>query len=272
MIRAPAVAGQFYPATHAEVDVELDRVWQPVGERRKAIAVMVPHAGWMYSGATAGKVYASVAVPDRVILVGPNHRNVGSRYAVADAGAWETPVGPVKIAEPLAAELLDACELLAEDPKAHVAEHSLEVQIPMLHRANPQVQIVPILIGGAWPDAGGRGELRMIGEALADVVRGYGRDVLMVASTDLNHYEDQETSRVKDKLALEAVVNLDEDGLMQRVRDVEVTMCGVAATYSVLVAAKRLGARRGELVDYRTSGEVSGDFARVVGYGGVIFG
>lgn len=270
MIRPAAVAGQFYPATATEVAAELERIWPPVGPPRPAIAVMVPHAGWMYSGRTAAKVYASVTVPDRVVLVGPNHRDIGSRYAIADAGSWETPLGRVKIAEPLAAELLDACELLAEDPRAHAREHSLEVQVPMLQRANPQVQIVPIVIGGPWPDAGGRGDLRQLGETIGDVVREFSRPVLLVASTDLNHYEDQETSQIKDKLALDAVLKLDEDGLMQRVREVEVTMCGVAATYVVIVAAKRLGARRSELIEYRTSGDVTGDYRQVVGYGGVV--
>lgn len=224
----------------------------------------------MYSGATAGIAYSNVVVPDRVILVGPNHQGTGSPYAVFDAGAWRTPSGDVPIAGALAAELLDRCELLTSDTRAHRAEHSLEVQVPMLQRANPQVQIVPVLIGGRWPDAGGRGELRMIGESIAEVVREYGKPVLLVASTDLNHYEDQETSHVKDKLVLDAVVRLDADGLMQRVKEVEVSMCGVAATYVVLVAAKKLGAQRAELLDYRTSGAVSGDFTRVVGYGAVV--
>ncbi|MCG3150546.1 MAG: hypothetical protein PCFJNLEI_04032 [Verrucomicrobiae bacterium] len=268
-IREPAVAGQFYPADGREVDVQLDRFIRPTG-LRPAIAIVVPHAGWMYSGTTAGLAYSDVIVPERVILVGPNHRGGGSPYAVYDAGAWRTPVGDVPIAGALAAELLDRCELLAEDYRAHRAEHSLEVQVPMLRRANPRVQIVPVLIGGAWPDAGGRGELRMIGEAIAEVVREFGRPVLLVASTDLNHYEDQETSRVKDKLVLDAIVRLDPDGLMQRVKEVDVSMCGVAPTYIVLTAAKKLGAKRAELLDYRTSGDVSGDYQRVVGYGAVV--
>ena len=270
MNRVPAVAGQFYPASAAEVAAQLDVVMSDGPTRRPAIAVVVPHAGWMYSGATAGLVYSNIVVPDRVILIGPNHQNVGSRYALYDAGAWETPGGAVRIAEVLAAELLDDCDLLAEDRRAHVAEHSLEVQVPMLLRANPSVEIVPILIGGPWPDAGGRGDLRMLGEAIATTVREFGRPVLLVASTDLNHYENQEASQIKDKLVLDAVVRLDAEGLMQRVKDVEVSMCGVAATFVVLVAAKKLGATRAEVLDYRTSGDVTGDFHRVVGYGGVV--
>jgi len=211
-----------------------------------------------------------VEIPDRVILVGPNHRDAGSRYAVYSSGAWHTPVGDVPVAEPLAMELLDNCELLAEDAKAHTQEHSLEVQLPMLLRANPNVRIVPLLIGGGWPESGGRRELKEIGRAVAQCVKEYGKPVLLVASTDLNHYEDQEANHIKDNLVLDAIVKLDPDALMDRVIDVGVSMCGVAATYIVLQAALGLGARHAELLEYRTSGDVSGDYARVVGYGGVI--
>lgn len=269
MIRQPAVAGQFYPATAAEIDAELDTLIRPTPERRKAIAVVCPHAGWMYSGLTASFVYSQVEIPDRVILIGPNHHGIGSPYAVFSAGAWRTPVGDVPIAEPLAASLLDNCELLAEDTRAHSGEHSLEVQVPMLLRVNPAVRIVPVVIGGGWPESGGRANLRAIGAAVAQTVQEYGKPVLLLASTDLNHYEDQEASKIKDKLVLDAVVKLDADALMDRVRDVEVSMCGVAATYIVIHAAKKLGAKRAELLDYRTSGDVSGDFSRVVGYGAV---
>ena len=270
MVREPAVAGQFYPGSAAEVNAELDRLILPQSQKRHALAIITPHAGWMYSGFTAGKLYSSVEIPDRVLLVGPNHHGLGSVYAVCDAGTWRTPIGDVPIAEPLAAELLDKCELLAPDGLAHRKEHCLEVQVPMLLRANPRVRIVPLLIGGGWPESGGRRNLHEIADAVALTVREYKQPVLLVASTDLNHYEDQETSNIKDKLVLDAVVKLDEEALMDRVTDVGVTMCGVAATYIVLAAAKKLGAHRAELLDYRTSGDVSGDFSRVVGYGAVV--
>jgi len=270
MIRPPAVAGQFYPASAGQVEAELDRVIKPSAKLREAIGVVVPHAGWMYSGATAGKVYSTVKIPDHVIMIGPNHHGVGSAYALFDAGKWQTPVGDVPIDEPLAAELLDNCDLLAEDLRAHSIEHCLEVQVPMLRRANPNVRLVPLLIGGSWPESGGRSLLRAIGEAIAATVREYGKPVLLLASSDLNHYEDQETAHVKDKLVLGAVEKLNEDALMDRVRDVEVSMCGVAPTFIVIHAAKKLGAKHGEVLDYRTSGDVTGDFSAVVGYGGVI--
>ena len=167
MIRPPAVAGQFYPGTAAEVDTALRTLIPPTASKRHAKAVICPHAGWTYSGCTAGFIYSQVEIPDRVILVGPNHHGVGSKYAVYASGSWHTPVGDVPIAEPLAADLLDNCELLAEDLRAHGGEHSLEVQAPMLLHANPNVRIVPLLIGGGWPESGGRRDLREIGAAIA---------------------------------------------------------------------------------------------------------
>jgi AmmeMemoRadiSam system protein B len=270
MIRRAAVAGQFYPAQARQMEEMLREFMPAAAARREAIAVVVPHAGWVYSGHTAGKVYSEVTVPDRVILIGPNHRGTGSDYALWDSGRWEMPLGSVPVAEALAAELLDRCELLVSDSRAHEWEHSLEVQVPMLARANPQVQIVPLLVGGGWPECGGRHRLREIGHSIAAVIRDFGRPVLIVASSDLNHYEDQETSRVKDRLVLEALTRLDAEALMDRVRDVDVSMCGVGPAYIATVAARQLGATRGEVLEYRTSGDVSGDFNRVVGYGGVV--
>jgi hypothetical protein len=270
MIRQPAVAGKFYPDSMDRVEAALDKLIHPGAEPRSVLAVVVPHAGWMYSGATAGIVYSTVRVPNHVILVGPNHHGVGSDYAVYDAGVWRTPVGDVTIDESLTAALLGNCDLLLKDSRAHSFEHCLEVQAPMLRWVNPQVRIAPLLIGGVWPESGGRANLRAIGEAIAETVREFGSPVLLLASTDLNHYEDQETSNRKDKLALDAVVRLDEDALMDRVRDERISMCGVAPTYIVIHAAKKLGARRAELLDYRTSGDVSGDYSAVVGYGGVV--
>jgi AmmeMemoRadiSam system protein B len=271
MIRPPAVAGQFYPADAGQVEAELDRVIHPVVEPRHAIAIIVPHAGWMYSGATAGIVYSAVKIPDHVIMIGPNHHNTGkSTYALFDAGKWQTPTGDVPVDEPLGAALLDNCDWFAEAARSHSAEHSLEVQLPMLRRVNPKVRVAPIMIGGSWPESGGRRILREIAEAIVMTVREFGAPVLLLASTDMNHYEDQETAHIKDKLVLGAIEKLNEDAMMDNVRDVEVSMCGVAATYIVMHAAKKLGAKRAEVLDYRTSGDVTGDFASVVGYAGML--
>jgi AmmeMemoRadiSam system protein B len=264
MIREPAVAGQFYPGNARQIEAELDALLQPAGPKRDALAVVVPHAGWMYSGRTAGILYSQVNIPDRVIMLGPNHHGIGSRYALFDAGRWRTPAGDARVAEPLAAALLANCELLAADLRAHALEHCLEVQVPMLLRENPAAQIVPLLIGNGEP-----AEWRAISAAIAATVREYGKPVLLLASSDLNHYADQQTSNRKDRLALDAVVALNEDRLLQVVNDEDISMCGVVPTYIVLVAAKQLGARRAEVLDYRTSGDVSGDYSAVVGYGAV---
>jgi len=265
MIRQPAVAGQFYPGNARSVEAGLDQFIHPVAVPRPAIGLVVPHAGWMYSGATAGIAYSSVKIPDHVIMIGPNHHGMGSPYALYDAGKWLTPVGEVAVDEPLAAELLDHCDLLSEDLRAHAMEHCLEVQVPMLHRVNPYVRIVPLLIGSHDRD-----DLQQIGQDIAATVKEYGKPVLLLASSDLNHYEDQQTSNRKDRLALDAMVALDEQELWTQVHANDISMCGVAPAYIVLVAAKKLGATRAEVLDYRTSGDVSGDFSAVVGYGAVV--
>ena len=265
VIRPPAVAGQFYPGTAAQVNADLDRFLRPVEKQRDALAVLVPHAGWMYSGATAGIAFSVVRVPDRVIMLGPNHHGLGDPYAMANAGAWRTPVGDAPICEPLAKALLKNCALLTADPRAHSVEHSLEVQVPFLLRRNPNVQIVPVLIGRAVQK-----ELREIGAAIARTIQESRERVLLLASSDLNHYEDRETSNRKDKLALDAVVNLDEETLLKQVATHNISMCGVLPAYIVLVAAKALGAKHAELLNYRTSGDVNGDYSAVVGYGAVV--
>jgi len=271
MIRQAAVAGQFYPGNSRRVAEELQALWPaPETPRRRALAVMVPHAGWMYSGATAARVFAAVEVPERVILLGPNHHGVGPQFAVFDRGAWSLPSGEVAIDEPLTSALLAQSKLFVADVRAHQDEHCLEVQVPMLQRANPKVRIAPLLIGGGCPEAGGRDQLREIALALARAVEQVEDPVLLVASTDLNHYQDQETSNRKDRLALDAVVKLDEGSLLDSVRAADISMCGVAPTYVTVVAAKELGATRAELIDYRTSGDTSGDYTAVVGYGGVV--
>lgn len=263
-IREPAVAGSFYPGTARAVAAELDRLL-PAAPGAPARAVVVPHAGWMYSGAVAGETYARVAVPRRVILLGPNHTGLGAAGAVWAAGAWRYPGGEVPVAADLAAALLAATDLLRADTAAHLHEHALEVQIPFLHRRQPDLAIVPITLGRTDP-----GFCREVGEAVGRVAAGWPEPVLVVDSTDLNHYEAQAVAERKDRLAIGAILALDADALWRTVRDHDISMCGIAPTQALLRAAPRLGIRRAELVRYRTSGEVSGDYARVVGYAGIV--
>lgn len=264
LIRQPAVAGMFYPADPTVLDAELTQL-MPVRRAVPARAAVVPHAGWMYSGAVAGETYAQVAIPRLALLLGPNHTGLGEPGALVAAGAWRYPGGSVPVARELATALLAASPDLADDPRGHVREHALEVQVPFLHRRRPDLEIVPVTLGRVDP-----GFCRAIGEAVGRVAAGWPEPVLVVDSTDLNHYESQVVSNRKDRLVIDAILALDPEGLWQTVRSHDISMCGIAPTQALLWAAPGLGIQSARLVRYQTSGDVSGDLTRVVGYAGII--
>ncbi len=264
VVRKPAVAGSFYPGDARAIDTELTRLL-PARPATPARAVVVPHAGWMYSGTVAGETYAHVAVPRLAVLLGPNHTGLGLPGALMGEGAWRYPGATVPVARELARALLVATDELAEDAAAHLREHALEVQLPFLHRRQPELAVVPITLGRTDP-----GFCRAVGEAVGRVVAGWPEPVLVVDSTDLNHYESQAVGSRKDRLAIDAILALDPERLGQAVRAHQISMCGLAPTQALLWAAPALGIRSARLVRYQTSGDVSGDLARVVGYAGIV--
>jgi len=226
---------------------------------------MVPHAGYMYSGHLAGAVYAALEVPAKCILLGPRHYPQGQPLAILTEGSFETPLGSARIDAPMAAELARACPLLREDAVAHAREHSLEVQLPFLQRIDGEnLRFVPVVLA-----TDRYGAMEELGRAVAQVVRAQKEPVLVIASSDMNHYESDEVTRIKDRRAIERVLALDPQGLYDTVRKEGITMCGYAATVAMLVAARELGAREAQLIRYATSGDVSGDREQVVGYAGV---
>jgi len=269
MIREAAVAGRFYPGTR---DALLEEIRRCVveAERAPAVAVVCPHAGYQFSGPVAGAVYSRVAVPEAVVILGVNHRPGGADFAIMAGGAWRTPLGDVPIESKLAKAILKASQIVKDDARAHRYEHSLEVQVPFLQAFNPNVHIVPIAVGSASEKA-----VLAVGEAIAAAVKKFGGDVLIVASTDMSHTTDssperQEQIRALDMMAIDAVRALDARELMRVVHREGITMCGYAPTAAACAAAKKLGATAGELVEYRTSTDVTGDYSYVVGYAGVI--
>ncbi len=263
-VREPAVAGSFYPGRPEALDAELTRL-MPAAPARPARAVVVPHAGWMYSGAVAGATYAQVAVPRLAVLLGPNHTGLGVPGALMREGAWRVPGGVVPIAGDLATALLEATPELRDDRQAHLREHALEVQLPFLHRRQPALAVVPITLGRTDPAF-----CRAVGEAVGRIVAAWPEPVLLVDSTDLNHYESQAVSERKDRLAIEAIQALDPDGLWRVVQTHQISMCGIAPSQALLWAAPALGVGTARLVRYQTSADVSGDRARVVGYAGLV--
>lgn len=264
MHREPAVAGQFYPANKDKLR-DLIAGFIPQGESRKVMGVVSPHAGYVYSGAVAGQTLAQARIPDRVVILGPNHHGIGHRAALYPAGCWKTPLGEVVIDEPLARTLLERCSLLTEDPAAHRFEHSLEVQVPFLQFLNPQVRIVPICLGRI-----NLAELMAFGRELGTCLKDIKEDILLVASSDMTHYESAAQAREKDTAAVEKILALDPEGLYQVVAARRISMCGVIPTVAMLAACTELGARSATLVRYANSGEITGDTREVVGYAGLV--
>jgi MEMO1 family protein len=266
MIRPPAVAGRFYPAEPKELARQIAG-FAPAASAGKIAArgCVVPHAGYIYSGHVAGAVYASLEIPARCILLGPRHYPRGEAMAILSQGSWRTPLGNAAIDAELAAELMQACPRLREDAVAHEREHSLEVQIPFLQRLAPDFRFVPVVLG-----ADRYALLEELGHAVAKVVVAQSERVLVIASTDMNHYESDEFTRAKDEMAIAQILALDPRGLYDTVRREGITMCGYAATTAMLVAMRDLGAEQVELVRYSTSGEITGERDEVVGYAGLI--
>lgn len=265
MLRSPAVAGQFYPKHPAALAHTLDQLIPPVTAGQPAIGVMVPHAGYVYSGTVAGKTFARVLIPPEAVLLGPNHHGSGHQSAVYQRGGWETPLGTVPIAEELADAILAACPAAAADVQAHRYEHSLEVQLPFLKTLSAEVAIAPLCIGRVPLET-----LLALGDGLARALQTRPRRPLLVASSDMTHYEPGDIARRKDTLALDQVLALDPVGLYETVRGNRISMCGVLPTVVMLRAALALGATRAELVAYANSGDVTGDQREVVGYAGVV--
>jgi AmmeMemoRadiSam system protein B len=282
-LRTPAVAGRFYPGRAEELLRDVRKYTSSdktlAGTRRiTAIGCVAPHAGYIYSGGVAGAVYSRLEIPKRCVILCPNHTGKGRALAVMANTAWQTPLGAVAADADLGARLLDRFPALEEDSAAHRGEHAIEVQLPFLQAQQPELQIVPIAIGTSNFDV-----LRGLGEALADVIatlqeddheenRGERRDekVLIIASSDMNHYESYAVTRVKDQKAIERVLAMDARGLWEVVTHEDISMCGFGPTTVMLTAAKLLGATSAKLVKYATSGDVSGDYEAVVGYAGII--
>jgi AmmeMemoRadiSam system protein B len=265
MIRKPAVSSQFYDGDPSRLYARLATLVGSTEGSMPAIGIIAPHAGYMYSGGVAGAVYAQVEVPETVVVLGVNHTGLGAPAAVMSSGAWAMPMGSVPIAEDLAELVLQRSKYLEDDIHAHMREHSLEVQVPFLQYRQKKLSIVPICLGLLPYHI-----CEEIGSAVAEAVRQLGRPVLLVASTDMTHYESQQRAEAKDRFALDKILSLDPRGLFDTVRGQGISMCGVIPATSTLVAALALGARSSRLIRYATSGDVTGDYQRVVGYAGLV--
>jgi MEMO1 family protein len=266
-IRPPAVAGRFYPREPDSLRDEVHVYLSQVGSHKpvRARGCIVPHAGYVYSGHIAGAVFARVEIPETCIVMCPNHTGVGLPLAIMSEGAWETPLGDTPIDSALAQALKKRCALLQEDLSAHRAEHAIEVELPFLLLRQPELKIVPIALGTGQLEV-----LEQLGDAIADVIIGYKKPILIVASSDMNHYEPDDITRIKDQSAIEPILRMDPRGLHDVVTQRHVSMCGFGPAVAMLAAARKLGATSAELIKYATSGDISGERNMVVGYAGIV--
>ncbi len=266
MSRHPAVAGSFYPAEPGTLTEDLRRLCagREAPRRPRAIALMVPHAGYIYSGGVAAATYCAAGLSSRVVILGPNHTGAGEPVAVYDRGAWRSPLGDAPIDEPLARAVLEHCRFARADERAHLREHSLEVQVPFLQHLLKRITLLPICVGTQKLTV-----LLDLGRALAEAVRLAGEDVLIVMSSDMSHYIPADVAERLDRLALDRALALDPEGLHRVVRQRDISMCGLAAAVAGFEASRRLGAREARLIAYANSGDRSGDYESVVGYAGI---
>jgi AmmeMemoRadiSam system protein B len=266
--RPPAVAGTFYEATPERLAAQVSACFAENAEaeiKEQFIGAVVPHAGLMYSGHVAAAFYTLVELPRRFIILCPNHTGSGHFAAINREGQWHTPLGNVTIDTPLADALMQQSALLADDRRAHAREHSLEVQLPFLQQLLGDFTFVPICLGANRYDY-----CEEIGKAIATVVAAAGEPVGILASSDLNHYEDQKNTLRKDQLAIDEVLNLDPRALWNVVDQFDISMCGFIPATAMLIAAKELGAKSARLIKHATSGDINGDYSHVVGYAAII--
>jgi MEMO1 family protein len=267
VLRLPAVAGRFYPDNPEELTALVREFAKPQPDEKPAHAkaCLVPHAGYRFSGHVAGAVFSRIALPRKILILGVRHSPRGEPVAIISNGAWRTPLGDVPIDEALAAALKNECPTLCEDAVAHAKEHSLEVQLPFLQVLAPDFSFVPIALGTVRFD-----DLVTVGEALARVLAA-NPGTLLLTTSDLNHYEGDATTRLKDQKAIDEILALNSRGLYDVCANENISMCGLGPTVAMLTALRALGANHAELVRHATSADVSGDTTSVVGYAGFLF-
>lgn len=268
IVREPKVAGQFYPATAESLHKQIEAFTDKQAKKKDVAACMLPHAGYLYSGYVATQTVSRINIKDRVILLGPNHTGTGEAFSIMSEGAWRTPLGEVGIDQELAKCILSNSDYLCDCSSAHADEHSLEVELPILQYFRKDFKIVPIAFLSDELDT-----LKKIGKEIATcLIENKVRDsVLILASSDMTHYESKTQAERKDRLALDAILGMDEDKLFKTIIDHKISMCGYAPVAVMLCMLKAFGVKNGQLIKYQTSAEATHDTSSVVGYAGAVF-
>jgi len=264
MERGPIVAGQFYPRRADVLKEEIAKCLIATKVKKEVKGILLPHAGYIYSGKVAGAVLSQIKIPETFIILGPNHAGVGHSFALWPEGSWQTPLGSIEVDKELAEAILKRSSLVEIDYQAHLQEHSLEVQLPFIQYLAPSAKIVPLVV-----KYGSFHQLKKISQTLVKVVESGNKRVVLVASSDMTHYQPRETAEKQDKLVLEPLLKLETRRFLDTVIENNISMCGYIPAAIMILTSKALGAKTGKLVMYTTSGEASGDYSQVVGYAGV---
>jgi len=272
-IRQPSQAGAFYQGSANTLRQQLEwcfkhkfgpgKLPEVKNGPKKILALVCPHAGYMYSGPVAAHSYYNLALdgtPDIIVILGPNHTGMGSGVSLMSEGAWNMPLGNVNVNSEIADKIWKASKIIDLDDEAHLYEHSIEVQLPFLQYIyGSDFKFVPIAM--LMQDLQ---TSRMVGNAIAEVLS--GKNAVIIASSDMTHYEPQEYAEKKDKMVADTILNLDEEKLQSTVDSQGITMCGPGPVTAAITAAKKLGATKAKMLCYKTSGDITGDYSRVVGY------
>ncbi len=266
MIREPAVAGQFYPSSPEELKAMIRGMVDEKAPKEDVIGYYAPHAGYIYSGPVVGATVSRVNFKDTCVIMGPSHTGLGVPFSILTEGTWRTPLGDVEIDTELAKAILSNSSHLKEDRIAHLQEHSIEVQLPFIQYFRPDIKFVPILLSHTNATV-----YRSIGMAIAKAIKDSGKEVVIVASGDMNHYESQKITHTKDRQAIESILKMEAGELLERVREFNISMCGYGTAASLIYAANEFGTVKTVLVKYQTSGDITHDFSAVVGYAGILF-
>ena len=278
-VRQPAVAGSWYAGTSAGLRTQIENCFThklgpselPKVDQegpRNLVGLVCTHAGYMYSGPVAAHAYYELAKdgkPDIVVIFSPNHTGRGSALSIMNEGVWRTPLGDVEIDSKTANRILSESRIIDVDDRAHAYEHSIELQLPFLqYLYGSAFKLVPICFLMQDLESS-----REVGQATAKALS--GKNALVIASTDMTHYEPHERANEKDKMAIDAAIKMDEEQYYSTVESHAISTCGYGPTIAAITASKALGAKKAQLLCYKTSGDITGDFSAVVGYVSIAF-
>lgn len=265
MIREPIANGQFYPSQSQQINDFVKELSLKKEQKISAKGIILPHAGYIYSGKVAATTINAVLPRKTIIILGPNHTGEGETFSLWPQGKWLLPAGPIGIDSQLAGSILGKGDFIVCDESAHINEHSIEVELPLLKYFFGDFEFVPICC-----KISDKNSYEKVATQIFEAIKNIKNDVLLIASTDLTHYEPESSARKKDRAVIEAIINLDEAELLNKVDTLSISMCGVAPVAILILVLKKIGAKKSVITLYETSAEVSKDSSSVVGYAGVV--